>query len=144
MGSNIFGILFSSAFITLVCIFPIFIIRSTVMAFKKKPGKAIETAKARGHVVTARLVDTHWTVPGNPRDVVDRYSLGIYEYEWDGRTYKYRLSAMTPPSELTLYFLRNPRKAMPELDLKSFSFPWFWISLGVFAFFAAIQAATLF
>lgn len=144
MGSNILGILFSSAFMTLVCMFPIFIIRSTVMAFKKKSGKALETAKARGHVVTARLVDTHWSVPENPRDAVDRFSLGIYEYEWDGRTYKYRLPAMTPPDELTLYFLHSPRKAMPEQDLKSFGFPWFWISLSVFAFFVAIQATALF
>lgn len=133
MGNNIFASLFISAFVSLVILFPIFIIRGTVLVTLRKPGKAVGLAKARGHVVTARLVKTHWRVPDNPRDLVERYSLGIYEYEYRGKVYRYKYTAMDPPDELTLYFVSNPRKAATESDTKLMSAHWGRWYLVIFA-----------
>lgn len=40
---------------------------------------------------------------------------GTYSYEVDGKSYQYRyMSKVTPPYELTLYYISNPRKAFRD------------------------------
>ena len=118
MGGNLVSTLFISAFVSLMIMLPVFIIRSLIAVNIKKPGKAVEMAKARGHVVTANLVKVQWSVPDNLDDVTDRYSVGVYEYVYRGRKYKYKNTCMEPPEEVTLYFINNPRHAGSEGELK--------------------------
>lgn len=46
---------------------------------------------------------------------VNSWSHGTYSYEVDGKSYQYRyMSKVTPPYELTLYYISNPRKAFRD------------------------------
>ena len=96
-----FGIALS-LFITPVYIF----IRKIMYGpFTKK--KLLKKAIDAGHIVQAKLVDSYGSLDKNKEH-------HIYEYEWEGKTYKYRgvsHSYTGNPSEVELYFIKNPRKA---------------------------------
>ena len=93
----------------------------------KLRNRRVEKAVQLGHIVKAKRLKA-WD------DDVTGYSAdawyhGTYSYEVDGKTYSYRyMSKVSPPLELTLYYIRNPRKAFRNenqakkhsLDLVSF------------------------
>ena len=76
--------------------------------------KYLKEAIEKGNIVQAKLVRS--------RDVTEDYNgyglvssnevIGLYEYSYNGKKYKYRASATSIlPDELTLYFIKNPKKA---------------------------------
>ena len=51
--------------------------------------------------------------------------VGKYSYEVNGKSYRYRLMSTTGiPETITLYYIKNPRKATLPLELGIFEFPW--------------------
>lgn len=94
-----------------------------------------EKAVARGHIVTARLVSS--------TDIMERGANGmrftgrrrcVYEYEWNGRRYKYRsITSGIVTDEVTLYFTKHPRTAGTRDEIGCSDLRWFptfiWISL---------------
>lgn len=90
--------------------------------------KLVEKAKAKGNIVTASLVN-YFSLHDHSGQFkrTTGEEMGIYEYEVNGRKYKYRLMSFnTLPKEITLYYLYRPRKAMlyKELYVTERS-PWF-------------------
>ncbi|MBQ2946319.1 MAG: hypothetical protein IJE04_00515 [Bacilli bacterium] len=90
--------------------------------------KLVEKAKAKGNIVTARLIKHY-----DQYDHSGQFSrttgkeIGVYEYEVNGRKYKFRsISINRLPREITLYYLNNPRKASfaKEIYVTERS-PWF-------------------
>lgn len=76
--------------------------------------KLVEIAKAKGNVITARLIkhydDYEYTNNGDYRPSGNE--IGVYQYEYNNRKYKYRLISINRlPQEITLYYLNRPRKA---------------------------------
>lgn len=69
------------------------------------------------HKVTAHLVSTYDLSPADAKDVQQIDYLCVYEYEYDGVTYKYHARQwdnFSPvPEELDLYFAKDPAKASP-------------------------------
>ena len=51
--------------------------------------------------------------------------MGTYSYEVNGKSYRYRLMSTTDiPETITLYYIKNPRKATLVHDLGTWEFPW--------------------
>ena len=51
--------------------------------------------------------------------------MGTYSYEVNGKSYRYRLVSTTGiPETITLYYIKNPRKATLPLELGIFESPW--------------------
>lgn len=82
---------------------------------REKRERLAQEAIANGHVVNARLAKTKRVKRSDPSRNDDYIILdvGIYEYEYKGKTYRSKLAAedMTWPNELTLYYIKNPKKA---------------------------------
>lgn len=93
-------------------VFPCYLITAAVRGSKRQQEKAVETAISRGHAVTATLkkcVGARGEVPGVQS--TQNAQLGIYEYEYGNRTYRYKFYAEELPKTLELYFLKRPKKA---------------------------------
>lgn len=91
--------------------------------------KLVEKAKSKGNIVTARFVKHYdaYDYNRNGKYQVNGKEIGVYEYEVNGRKYKFRsISINGLPREITLYYLNNPRKASfaKELYVTERS-PWF-------------------
>lgn len=81
--------------------------------------KLIEKAKVKGNVIVARLVNHYdkYDHSGKYQRMTGK-EIGIYEYEVNGRKYKYKfISINTLPKEITLYYLNNPKKATIQKEL---------------------------
>ena len=80
-----------------------------------KKERLVQEAIANGHVVDAKLVKTKRITRSDPARSDDYIILrvGIYEYEYNGRTYRSKLAAedVTWPKEMQLYYIKNPKKA---------------------------------
>ncbi len=82
-----------------------------------KNEELVQKAIEKNHVVSAKLIK-HWDLesvddPGNMYK-----EMGIYQYEYHGKTYKYRFIGTTPlPENLTRYFVNNPRKVTSRNEL---------------------------
>ena len=51
--------------------------------------------------------------------------MGTYSYEVNGKSYRYRLLSTTGiPETITLYYIKNPRKATLDNDLGNGESPW--------------------
>ena len=118
-----FSLFIRAMFRACILVFPFHVIYSAVLNGKKKRTSAKETAISRGHVVTAFLQKTSLpvTIPKHGKAPV---CCGWYEYKYKGKKYKYRFWADNPPEKLTLYFLKNPRKATVEGSLAQTSVRW--------------------
>lgn len=120
-----FKIVWESLFMAAVFVFPAYIISTAFTGSEKRSRAAVDKAIARGHVVRAVLTkagppcfDVHgMTTPGPHRR-------GVYEYTYKGKRYKYYFWANNPPSTLTLYFLKKPRKATVEKAMFDSEFSW--------------------
>ena len=111
--------------------FPIYIISSVFASTKRNSEKALDLAISKGHVVTAYKVKqtrAYKDMPGLSQGT-GYGGLGIYKYEWNGKKYKKRcpFSGHNAPSTITLYFLKNPRKAVGLSELSNSNKPWLLI-----------------
>ena len=71
--------------------------------------RRVEKAPQLGHVVKAKR-NKVWDDDTTGHDV-DSWFHAAYSYKVDGKSYKYRyMSKVSPPYELTLYYINNPRK----------------------------------
>ena len=85
--------------------------------------KLLEKAKADGHIVKAKLTKTYADrdKDGNSTGA----TVGVYVYEYKGKKRKTRLSSHWGLSDTaTLYYIKNPKKAMPESQLGVCEQPW--------------------
>lgn len=82
-----------------------------------------EEAERKGNVVEAHLLESHDCRDSNGMPTMDE--AGTYSYEVNGKSYRYRLVSTTGiPETITLYYIKNPRKATLPLELGIFEFPW--------------------
>ena len=101
--------------------------------------KLLEKAKADGHVVEAKLIKTYDETESD-NDGGFHYTgaeVGVYTYECKGRMRKTRLrSQWGMPDTVPLYYIKNPRKAMPASQLGVCEQPWikmYFLTWGVLA-----------
>ena len=85
--------------------------------------KLLEKAKADGHIIEAKLQKTY-----DDRDKDGNWTgktVGVYVYEHKGKTRKTRLSSHWELSDtVNLYYIKNPKKAMPASQLGVCEQPW--------------------
>lgn len=99
-------------------VFPFFIASLVRAKSPKRQEAAFNKALSKGHVVTAILKKRYGSVDDPfSRSARGRVNLGIYEYEYKGRKYKYKLYDDHLPSTVKLYFVKNPRKAVEAAAL---------------------------
>lgn len=94
--------------------FPVWLIYRHFEKGEARQARYKEQAIAKGHVVVAKLTKLHAAAMQDPGHPHDRDRIGIYHYEYHGKRFRYRLSAVDPPARLTLYFLSSPRLADEE------------------------------
>ena len=97
--------------------------------------KLLQKAKADGHIIEAKLQKTY-----DDRDNDGNWTgaeVGVYVYEHKGRTRKTRLSSHWELSDtVNLYYIKNPKKAMPASQLGVCEQPWikmYFLTCGVLA-----------
>ena len=95
--------------------------------------KLLQKAKDAGHVIEAKLQKTY-----DDRDKDGNWigaMVGVYVYEHKGRTRKTRLSSHWELSDtVNLYYIKNPKKAMPASQLGVCEQPWikmYFLTWGV-------------
>ena len=82
-----------------------------------------EEAERKGNVVEAHLLKSHGIRDGNGMPTMEE--MGTYSYGVNGKSYRYRLMSTTGiPETITLYYIKNPRKATLAHDLGTWEFPW--------------------
>ena len=85
--------------------------------------KLLEKAKADGHIIEEKQQKTY-----DDRDKDGNWTgatVGVYVYEYKGRTRKTRLSSHWELSNtVNLYYIKNPKKAMPASQLGVCEQPW--------------------
>lgn len=125
-----FETVFMSLVMAAVFVFPAYLFSSMITGSPKRNQKAVAKAIERHHVVTATLIKAGplvFDVPGVTAPGPHRR--GVYEYTYKGRRYKYYFWANNPPSRLTLYFLKNPKKATVDKALFDSETSWMRIYL---------------
>ena len=96
-------------------VFPFFImsLNSKAKSTNEQRENALWKVHKEGHVVRATLKKTY----GNVDDPYSHSAMGltnkgVYQYEYKGKKYRYRYYLNgNLPSTITLYFMKNPRKA---------------------------------
>lgn len=88
----------------------------------------IEKAKEDGHVVQATLQKHHnirrYDTGFGPMSTMKEF--GTYTYSVNGKQYKYQhITTRGLHNNLTLYYIKNPRKATVGGDLGNWETPWF-------------------
>ena len=109
----ILGPIFSIVITPMVCLFRKAFVLPIIRPKIRK--KMLE----KGHTVTAHLIRQNDIL--NDNGTVSCNEIGIYQYEYNNKTYKYKsISAGTLSQEIELYFMKNPRKATTynEIGLK--------------------------
>lgn len=96
--------------------------------------KLREKAKEKGHVVQATLQKHHnirrYDTGFGPMSTMKEF--GTYTYSVNGKQYKYQhITTRGLHDNLTLYYIKNPRKATVGGDLGNWETPWFKIYLIV-------------
>ncbi|MBQ9072389.1 MAG: hypothetical protein IJY25_04460 [Bacilli bacterium] len=121
--SIVFGIV-GTIFIT-----PIFIFLRKIFYGPFINKKLVERAKVKGNVITARLIKHYddYDYNRSGKYMTNGKEIGVYEYEHNGRKYKYRLISINRlPQEITLYYLNKPKKATVSNDIYiTQRSPWF-------------------
>lgn len=99
-------------------VFPFFISSLVRARNPRRQQESLNQAIANGHVVTAILKKRYGSVDDPfSRSARGMVELGVYEYEYKGRKYKYKLYDDYLPTTVKLYFLKNPRKAVEAAAL---------------------------
>ena len=86
-----------------------------------------EEAERKGNVVEAHLLKSHdiRTYDADGIGMPTMEEMGTYSYEVNGKPYRYRLMSTTGiPETITLYYIKNPRKATLAHDLGTWESPW--------------------
>lgn len=128
---RLFNSFMSACFVVFIAYFFV----NSFMDTKKKREAAVEAAIRAGRTVTAvrkKVRGTTMSVPGTHEFWS---SIGIYEYEYKGRTYKYKYWADNPPATLKLYFIKKPSKATVAGALNPVTVRWPLVYVAVTAFF---------
>lgn len=120
---EIITIIVLSLVATFFTLFPIYMIKESIVAANPKKRQAErerlkQLAIERGHVVTANLIKIQTFSDVNDNGFNRLESSGIYEYFYDGKRYKYSFRDDDPELTLTLYFVNDPRKATVAGALK--------------------------
>lgn len=107
---------------------PIFIFIRKIFYGPSSNKKLLKKAIDKGHIVQAKLIKNHDIIRnvGDYGTIATGKEIGLYEYEYHGKTYKYHTTSTAGLSDnIELYFINNPRKAMncDELYLTAKS-PW--------------------
>ena len=95
-----------------------FVFNALIMPFRRK-----------GALLNAKRVEAERVDYIYPRGVenigTESYVWGIYEYEVNGRKYKYKARYVsTPPSTEILYYKKNPAKATNSVSYGKNEFDW--------------------
>lgn len=112
---------FMYLFAAVAIVFPWYIISTKLNLLPKRQEEARQKAMERGHVVTATFVRSYGRDVDNP----NLPSQCLYRYTCNGKSYKYTVFTDDPPRELTLYYMRNPRKAAEGDAINASEKPWF-------------------
>ena len=97
-------------FAAVVIIAPWLVLTKTIEALPNRQEKARRRAIELGHVLTATLVRQDYNTGGTAKDQ-HRETHCVYRYEYDGKSYKYEIFNNYPPQTITLYYLKDPKKA---------------------------------
>lgn len=115
--------------------------------------KLLKKAIQEGHIVEAKLIKEHditTTPTGFDKGMVDSGKvMGTYIYEYKGKKYKTRrISRNGLSEEITLYFIKKPRKATSASEIGYSESNWFLyyiiISLILFIVFLFLLGFYLF
>ena len=110
-----------------IFITPIFIFLRKIIYGPTINKRLFEQAKEKGNVVVAKLIKHYdqYNHNGAYKNVSGK-EIGIYEYEVNDRKYKYRFITINGlHKEITLYYIKNPRKAsVPKEMFITQSSPW--------------------
>lgn len=124
-----FPYVFASAVITFVwCI-----IRENLDMLPGKQEKAKAKAIKLGHVVSAYYVKSYIN-KSDYRSAEYRQKICVYNYECNGKKYKYQILSDYPPESIVLYYVRNPKNARPEGAMASKDRHWivrFFVILAI-------------
>lgn len=110
-----------------IVVTPIFCLLRTIFFVPFIREKLRKEAIRKGHVIEASLQKSynavkHDTEFGNVGTIED---IGVYHYEYNGKTYKYQATTSKGlSSKITLYYIKNPRKATVSMDLGNWEIPW--------------------
>ena len=86
--------------------------------------KLLAKAKENGHVIKAKL-QKKYREPSRIGAGHTSAEVGIYAYEYNGRTKRYRATSSWGLSDtINLYYIKNPRKATLERYLGMTEVPW--------------------
>ena len=125
----VYGLLVSAA------ITPIFCVARKIWYVPLMRQKYVKKAIENGRVVQAKLVKSwdSWNQSESGALIASNEVLGVYTYEYKGKKYKYRASSTSYlPDELTLYFLKNPRKASlyDEIGFRESNWLQYWLIIA--------------
>lgn len=111
-----------------LAITPVFCLLRKIFFVPIIRGKLRESAEKKGHVVQATL-QKHHTINNHETGfgpVPTMREMGTYVYTVGGKSYKYQhITARGLHDTLTLYYIKNPRKATVGGDLGNWETPWF-------------------
>lgn len=99
------------------------IFKHTLLMSQKRRERLLKKAMDAGHVVTGRLVKVKRVTRSDParRDDYVILRVATYEYEYKGKTYRSKLTKdlISWPEELTLYYVKNPKRATTSGNIGS-------------------------
>lgn len=93
--------------------------------------RLLEKAKEDGHIVEAHLQKKGTIMNHTPNGVFSTMKeIGTYSYQVNGKKYVYQhITTLGLDDTLTLYYIKNPRKATVGGDLGNWESPWLKIYL---------------
>lgn len=116
------GLVFSLA------VTPLFIFLRKIFYVPIIRKRLFEKAKADGHIIEATLVKTisgYYAYEEADKDLKAIETRYVYHYDCGGKIGKYVTdSTNTPPEKITLYYIKNPRKATAANELGTYETPW--------------------
>lgn len=120
--------IFISVALACMFVFPFFIASLYKSNSPKRREEALAKIYSEGHVVTAVLKKSRGLRDDPYSRTRSGYTdMGIYEYEYKGRKYKYKLFQENLPTTIKLYFRKSPRKAQTDVVLAMSKTNWFLI-----------------
>ena len=121
--------IFYSLIIAAFIVFIALMITHATQDTKKKKEAAVENAIRAGRTATAILTRSRATRKSIPGTHEFWSSIGYYQYEYKGKTYKYKYWSDNPPSTLKLYWVKHPSKATVGGSLSPVEVNWFLVYL---------------
>lgn len=113
----ILGFIYGVPFTPVVCLFRILL----VVPFTKR--KMLDKVIKQGHIVEARLI-RQYDAAGKDGFSNSSRQVGVYQYEYNNKIYKTeRSSTLELPDSITLYFIKNPKRAVDQEELGTYESP---------------------